>query len=313
MMTAIIPSRLVKLLISTVCIAVLLPSLALAAVAGRLTKVSGRVDILHAGTAAAVEAKLNDELSIGDIVRTKSDGTAEITFIDNSVMSLGPRSRLGIEEYLYKSEENRRVASLKLNRGKAAFTIPKPVYAAEGSKFEMHTRTAVAGVRGTEGLLFTGPVERVYVSKGIVEFANPLGSVIVTTGNVGEVFYGRAPQVRPYSGTEFNKQKEGVKAAKPSEKQAAAGKTGVTTETTEAVESAPAATPAQATASQIAVSAATQTLTSQTLTTPPITAADATGKSTVPSTSTVNINPVFPGTTTGTTSGTGSTVNINVR
>lgn len=313
-MTTTIRSKPARLLIPIFFIAVLLPSLVLAEIAGKLTKVTGRVDVLRAGATAAVPAVLNEDVSVGDIVRTKSDGTAEITFIDNSVMAVGPKSRLGIDEYLYKSEENKRVASLKLHRGKAAFTVPKPVYAAEGSKFEMQTKTAVAGVRGTEGLLLTGPVEKVYVSKGIVEFRNPLGFVTVTAGNVGEVLYGRAPQVRPYGGTEFKKQEEGVKPAKPGEKQAAPGKA----EPAQAVESLPAAPPTTTT-NQLAVVTTPQPVISPTITTP-LTVTEATGTIVQPKTSSVNINVNFPGTTTGTTTGTGtgtgstgSTVNINVR
>jgi len=288
-------SKPAKLLISLILIAVLLPSMALAQVAGKLTKVVGTVDILRAGTTVAIPATLNAEVSVGDIVRTKSDGQAEITFIDDSVMTLGPRSRLGIQEYLYKSDENKRVASLKLHRGKAGFTVPKPVYAAEGSKFEMQTRTAVAGVRGTEGLLFTGVIERVYVSKGVVEFKNPLGAVIVNAGNVGEIQYGRAPSVRPYSGTEFQKQREGVKTAPP---QAAAGKTTAATEAAPAAESAAstaasAATtappaPAQPTPSQVAPTTAPAVVTTPTVTqTIPVT--EATGQVAAPKSTTGSV------------------------
>lgn len=313
-MTTTIITKPARLLISIFFIAALLPSIALAQVAGKLTKVSGTVDILRAGTTAATPVKVNEEVSIGDIVRTKSDGSAEITFIDNSVMTLGPRSRLGIEEYLYKSEENKRVASLKLHRGKMGFSIPKPVYAAEGSKFEMHTRTAVAGVRGTGGLLFTGLIERVYVDKGIVEFRNPLGSVTVTAGNVGEVQYGRAPTVRPYSGTEFQKQQEGI-SAKPAEKEAAGGKA-VTTETAaapaaESAASAAAATaappaPAQTTASQVAVTA-TAPQPAVTQLTQPLPVTEGTGTVVTPKGTPVTINPSFPSPSSG------STVNINVK
>ncbi|MGD0283701.1 MAG: FecR family protein [Dissulfurispiraceae bacterium] len=314
-MTTMIPSKLAKLLFSIICIAVMLPSLALAQVAGKLTKVSGTVDILRTGTTTAVPAKVNDEVSIGDIIRTKSDGTAEITFIDNSIMPLGPRSRLGIEEYLYSSKDNKRVASLKLYRGRAGFTVPKPVYAAAGSKFEMHTRTAVAGVRGTKGLLLSGLTERVYVEEGVVgfwncpgvEFSKCPGRVIVTAGNVGEILYGGAPIVRPFSGNEFKQQQEGVKAAAPAEKQGAAGtsSTGTTgttgtTATTEAAAPeaaapAPAPTPAPAPPTTMIMSA--QPVITPTITTP-ITVTEATGTITQPKTTPVTINPNFPGNTT---------------
>ncbi|MBF0560191.1 MAG: FecR domain-containing protein [Nitrospirae bacterium] len=310
-MTTTIRSKPARLLISIFFIAFLLPSLVLAEIAGKLTKVSGRVDVLRAGATAAVPAVLNEDVSIGDIVRTKSDGTAEITFIDNSVMSVGPKSRLGIDEYLYKSEENKRVASLKLHRGKAAFTVPKPVYAAEGSKFEMQTRTAVAGVRGTDGLLLTGPVERVYVNRGIVEFRNPLGLVTVRAGNVGEVLFGRPPIVRPFSGTEFKNQDEGIKGVRPGDKQPAAGKVTVTGEmSSPSLENVPPSTPTPSNVNGLAVTP------SQTVITPPLTVIESTGTIVQPKTTPVNINPVFPNTTTGTGTGTGSTgsnVNVNVR
>lgn len=178
--------------------------------AGKLTKVAGRVDVLRVGTAAAVTVKPGDTVNVGDIIRTKSDGKAEITFIDNSVMTVGPKSRLGIDEYLFKPAEKKRAASLKLYRGKTGFIIPKPVYHASGSKFEMKTRTAVAGVRGTEGILYTDGVERVYVKKGVVNFSNPLGSVVVTAGKVGEAVTGAPPSERPYSEREYKKQQEGT-------------------------------------------------------------------------------------------------------
>jgi hypothetical protein len=285
MMTTTILSKPARLLLSLICIAVLLPCIAQAQVAGKLTKISGRVDILRAGAAAAVPVKVNEEVSIGDIVRTKSDGTAEITFIDNSVMTLGPSSRLGIEEYLFKSEDNKRVASVKLHRGKAGFTVPKPVYAAEGSKFEMKTRTAVAGVRGTDGLLFTGPIERVYVRAGIVAFWTPLGLVIVPAGNVGEVFFGNPPQVRPYSGNEYRRQDVGVTSPKPP-----------------LMGGAPAPPPPpQLTESQLAIITAPPIIITPPLT-PPLTVTESTGTATQPKTTPVNVNVNFP-----------NTVNINVR
>ncbi|WP_333653363.1 FecR family protein, partial [Dissulfurispira sp.] len=180
-------------------------------IAGKITKVEGRVDILRAGAVKAEPIKVGDAVNVGDILRTKSDGKAEITFIDQSVMSVGPKSRLGVDEYLYKPEGEKRAASLKLYRGRIGFQIPKPVYPAEGSKFEMKTKTAVAGVRGTEGILYTDGVERVYVKDGIIEYSNPLGSVIVTPGRVGEIFHGEAPVKRPYREREYKQQEEGVK------------------------------------------------------------------------------------------------------
>jgi hypothetical protein len=188
-----------------------------AQVAGKITRVEGRVDILRAGADRAVPLNVGDAVNVGDIVRTKSDGVAEITFIDNSVMDVGPRSRLGIEEYLYKPEEGKRASSLRLYRGRTGFQIPRPTYPAEGSKFEMKTRTAVAGVRGTEGILYTDGVERVYVREGLIEFTNPAGTVMVAAGRVGEIFYGQAPIERSFTQREYEQQQRQITPAPPAE------------------------------------------------------------------------------------------------
>ena len=187
------------------CIMILLPSAALAQVAGKITKVEGGVDILKSGTAAAVPIKLNDSISIGDILRTKSDGKAEITFVDNSVMTVGPKSRLGIEEYLFNPDAEKRAVSVKLHRGKMGFNVPKPLYSAEGSKFEMKTRSAVAGIRGTAGILITGiQADRLYISNGLGALTNRNGTALATPGTVAESFAGRPPSTRPFSQSEFN-------------------------------------------------------------------------------------------------------------
>ncbi|MBI4689248.1 MAG: FecR domain-containing protein [Nitrospirae bacterium] len=277
-----------------------------AQLAGKITKVAGRVDILRAGTTIAVPIRINESVFIGDILRTKSDGKAEITFIDNSVMSVGPRSRLGIDEYLYKPDESKRTAAIKLYRGKTGFRIPRPVYAAEGSKFEMKTRTAVAGVRGTEGILFTDGIERVYVKDGLVEFKNPLGTVLVSRGEVGEILFGRAPTERPYSEKEFKKQEDIVKPKGP-DKKTEGDRTQPTTATTApepaAMADVPAISPPSLPVIQSnVVTATTQITTTTTLLTttqPVIPITDITGAS---ANTDVNINVNFPV----------SNVNVNV-
>jgi FecR-like protein len=185
----------------------LIPALAFSEEAGRVSKASGRVDILRNGADKAVPVKENDPVSIGDIIRTKSDGRAEITFIDNSVMKIGPRSRLGIEEYLYKPDKSRNV-SLKLYRGIAGFHVTKSLQQGEGSKFEMKTRTAVAGVRGTEGILYTNAREAVYLKEGLVRYSNSKGAVMVGAGMAGEVIDGKAPVERQMRLDEYKRFEE---------------------------------------------------------------------------------------------------------
>lgn len=186
---------------------ILIPAIAFSQTVAKITRAEGRVDVLRAGASASEPVKVGTGLSIGDIVRTKSDGRAEITFVDNTVMQLGPKSRLGIEEYLFKPNEVR-AASLKLHRGRMGFKIPSAPSTAAENRFEIKTRTAVAGVRGTEGIIFNQHVERVYVKEKIIRFSNPLGAVTVMAGRMGEVVHNGKPSERAYNSREYERQGE---------------------------------------------------------------------------------------------------------
>lgn len=174
--------------------------------AGTATKVEGRADILRSGQARAIDLKTGDAVNVGDIVRTLSNGRVEITFVDNSTINLGPRGRLGIDTYLFRPSEEKRTVDLKLYRGRMGFNVPKAVYAGSGSKFEMRTRTAVAGVRGTGGLLISGLISRCYTTGGLLWFGNPMGSVMVGVGQVASAQLGLMPTVRPFTPGEFNRE-----------------------------------------------------------------------------------------------------------
>lgn len=194
------------ILIASVLIIFCLCSTALAELAGTATKVEGRADILRSGQTRAIDLKTGDPVNVGDIVRTLANGKVVITFVDNSTITLGPRGRLGIDTYLFRPAEEKRTAELKLYRGRMGFNVPKAVYAGSGSKFEMRTRTAVAGVRGTGGLLLSGLISRCYTSSGLLWFGNSMGSVMVGAGQVGSSELGSVPTVRSLRPGEYDRQ-----------------------------------------------------------------------------------------------------------
>ena len=127
----------------------LLSSGAQADVVGRLTQVEGRVDLLKGGQLPANPVKVNDGVETGDVIRTKSLSKAQITFIDNSTLSISPESRVGIEAYMVDSAQNKRNAVVELFQGLAQVVVSKVFKAAEPD-FVVKTHTAIMGVRGTE-------------------------------------------------------------------------------------------------------------------------------------------------------------------
>jgi hypothetical protein len=130
-------------------LSLLLPTGAPAAVAGHLTQLEGKVDFLKQGKLPVTSAKLNDAVEPGDVLRTKSLSKAQITFVDGSVLTISPGSRIAIEEYIVDAGKGKRNAVLELFSGIALVTVSK-IFQSEKPDFVVKTNTAIMGVRGTE-------------------------------------------------------------------------------------------------------------------------------------------------------------------
>jgi hypothetical protein len=120
-----------------------------AEVVGRLTQLEGRVNLMKGGNLPAVEAKLNDTVAPGDVIRTKSRSKAQITFIDNSTLTLSQESRVAIEEFQFEAAQEKRRAVLQIFQG-LALTVVNKIIKTQEPDFIIKTQTAIVGVRGTE-------------------------------------------------------------------------------------------------------------------------------------------------------------------
>lgn len=137
----------------------LTPGLSLAEFVGVLTKIEGRVDVLRPGSAAAVTARKGEGVSVGDIVRTKSDGKAEIIFKDKTALSIAPGTRIRIDEYTFNPDNTREQGIISLFRGKIRSVVSKVksrvIPAAVGtSTYKVKTPTTVMGVKGTDVFVY---------------------------------------------------------------------------------------------------------------------------------------------------------------
>jgi hypothetical protein len=138
-----------KSVIICLALGVVFSSPAGADVVGRLTQVEGRVDLLKGGNLPATLLKVGDTVAPKDVIRTKSLSKAQITFIDNSVLTISPESRIAIEEYMIDTTAGKRRAVLEVFQGLALAVINK-IYKVEEPDFIIKTQTAIMGVRGTE-------------------------------------------------------------------------------------------------------------------------------------------------------------------
>src|SRR3989304_5159180 len=132
---------------------IFLPSLAQSQTAvGKFTFVQGRVDILRQPAPRAMPVKMGDAVFVGDIIRAKSGSKAEITFKDGNIVRVAPNTRVEISEYMFDEAKGKGI--LKLSRGKVQAIIQEKIAKriatfGEANRFEIHTPTAILGVRGT--------------------------------------------------------------------------------------------------------------------------------------------------------------------
>jgi hypothetical protein len=114
---------------------------------GQIKSSSGAVSLVRAGESRNVAA--GERVYQSDVVETGPDGSVGITFSDNSMMSLGPGSRLVLERFRFDSTTHEGVFESRLERGTLAV---KSGQLAKQSPEAMKVRTpgALLGVRGTE-------------------------------------------------------------------------------------------------------------------------------------------------------------------
>lgn len=120
---------------------------AIAADIGLIKVAKGTVQIERGG--AKIAAAVGTPLRASDVVVTGADGSAGITFTDNSLVSVGPNSVFAIEKYSFDSTTHSGQFQGNLRQGRLAAVSGKMVKQSPES-MKIRTPSAVMGVRGTE-------------------------------------------------------------------------------------------------------------------------------------------------------------------
>jgi hypothetical protein len=113
-----------------------------------LVKVSrGNVQIERNG--AKIAAPVGAAVQTSDVILTGADGSAGITFTDNSLVSVGPNSEFAIDKYRFDSTTHAGEFEGNLKKGRLAAISGKMVKQSPES-MKIRTPSAIMGVRGTE-------------------------------------------------------------------------------------------------------------------------------------------------------------------
>ena len=99
--------------------------------------------------AERLAAKVGTPVQAADVIVTGADGSAGITFTDNSLVSVGPNSVFAIEKYRFDSTTHAGEFEGNLRQGRLAAVSGKMVKQSPES-MKIRTPSAIMGVRGTE-------------------------------------------------------------------------------------------------------------------------------------------------------------------
>ena len=134
-----------KALILAAALGLTLP--ALAADIGQVKVSKGSVQLQRG--AERVAAPLGTGVRLGDVVVTGADGSAGITFTDNSLVSVGPNSVFAIDKYRFDTTTHAVEFEGNLRQGRLAAVSGKMVKQSPEA-MKIRTPSAIMGVRGTE-------------------------------------------------------------------------------------------------------------------------------------------------------------------
>jgi hypothetical protein len=112
----------------------------------QIKKVTGEVALLRSGERRP--ALIGDALFEKDVIETGSDGGIGITFVDNTVFSTGPNSRLALDEFQFDSNNFQGSMLADMQRGTLAVVSGDVTRSSPGA-MKIKTPTAVLAVRGT--------------------------------------------------------------------------------------------------------------------------------------------------------------------
>ena len=145
--------------------------------AAQLIALVGTAEIKSPGDAQFRPAKIKDMLYQQDQFRTLADSRAKLFFKDESILVLSDNTTIDIAKFQLNPQGERQSAFMKILHGSMRFIVTK-VSAADKPDFEIEGKTAIMGIRGTDGIFETRSPDTVYYLSG----RNPLAFRNTTTG-----------------------------------------------------------------------------------------------------------------------------------
>ena len=137
------PKSLKKFVAFVLVLQMLIPYPVYAAAVGRFTSVVGNVIQTRAGK--AIKPVVNSPIDAKDIIATGDKSSATMVFVDDSTIALSQNSKMEVKDFAVKGKTRKGIFSMSI--GKLVANVSK--FIGGNNTFEVHSPTAVCGVRGT--------------------------------------------------------------------------------------------------------------------------------------------------------------------
>jgi hypothetical protein len=154
------------------------PSRASAQTVGKFLQIEGQVEIFKHGSLPSIRVKTQDGLDKNDIIQTRTNSKAQVQFIDDTLLTIAPETRLSVVEYLYEVPKSKRQATLMLIQG-VIYTAVTRLLGMDKPEFVLITDTSVIGVRGTEWFTVADSRNR------LTDVFNQSGSLTINSSSPG--------------------------------------------------------------------------------------------------------------------------------
>jgi hypothetical protein len=149
---------------------------------GLVNKVENEAQVISAS--GATSATVGTPVHMKDELRTGANGRLQVTFRDNTVLTLGEHASIVIDRYVYDPDHGIGETVLQATKGAFRFATGR-IKELKDHKIAVSTPVADIGVRGTE--FWGGPLDKygVLLLKGEVSVSNQAGSVVLSKPGQG--------------------------------------------------------------------------------------------------------------------------------
>lgn len=113
---------------------------------------TGKGDIVVIRSGKEIPINIGDKIYQKDIIRTGADGSVGIIFEDNTILSLGPKSEIVIDEYVFVPQKGMLSMIARMVKGTASY-VSGIIGRQSPESVKFQTPDATIGIRGTEFLV----------------------------------------------------------------------------------------------------------------------------------------------------------------